>query len=210
MSKYAIWHIISISKYNINGRRYDIYTYIMRNMKNIYIKDIIKILRERYIETYKIAELAEYLECKSTLKANDAIIEKFKEEIKKLIPKLCDATDDMNYEDILTRSSLMVTDYSGVQFDFAYMRKVLVYYHPDELPPHYEAGGLKYDTMGFGPICKNNKEIVDTLCKYIDNNCVTEEIYKKRADDFFAFDDHNNCERIYNEIKKYMDNKQLD
>ena len=42
MSKYAIWHIISISKYNINGRRYDIYTYIMRNMKNIYIKDIIK------------------------------------------------------------------------------------------------------------------------------------------------------------------------
>ena len=64
------------------------------------LKDIIKILRERYIETYKIAELAEYLECKSTLNANDAIIEKFKEEIKKLIPKLCDATDDMNYEEL--------------------------------------------------------------------------------------------------------------
>ena len=121
--------------------------------------------------------------------------------------ELMAATDDMNYEDILTRSSLMVTDYSGVQFDFAYMRKVLVYYHPDELPPHYEAGGLKYDTMGFGPICKNNKEIVDTLCKYMDNDCVTEEKYKKRADDFFAFDDHNNCERIYNEIKKYMERK---
>lgn len=121
--------------------------------------------------------------------------------------ELMAATDNMNYEDILTRSSLMVTDYSGVQFDFAYMRKVLVYYHPDELPPHYEAGGLKYDTMGFGPICKNNQQIVDTLCKYMDNDCVTEEKYKKRADDFFAFDDHNNCERIYNEVKKYMDGR---
>ena len=121
--------------------------------------------------------------------------------------ELMAATDNMNYEDILTKSSLMVTDYSGVQFDFAYMRKVLVYYHPDELPPHYEAGGLKYDTMGFGPICKNNQEIVDTLCKYMDNDCVTEEKYIKRADDFFAFNDHNNCERIYNEIKKYMDER---
>ena len=121
--------------------------------------------------------------------------------------ELMAATDNMNYEDILTRSSLMVTDYSGVQFDFAYMRKVLVYYHPDELPPHYEEGGLKYDTMGFGPICKNNQEIVDTLCKYMDNNCVTEEKYIKRADDFFAFNDHNNCERIYNEVKKYMDER---
>ena len=121
--------------------------------------------------------------------------------------ELMAATDNMNYEDILTRSSLMVTDYSGVQFDFAYMRKVLVYYHPDELPPHYEAGGLKYDTMGFGPICKNNEQIVNTLCAYMDNDCKTEEKYIKRADDFFAFNDHNNCERIYNEIKKYMEEK---
>ncbi len=121
--------------------------------------------------------------------------------------ELMAATDNMNYEDVLTRSSLMVTDYSGVQFDFAYMRKPIVYYHPDELPPHYEAGGLKYDTMGFGPICKNNTEIVETLCRYIDNDCVTEEEYKKRADDFFAFDDQNNCERIYNEVKKYVEER---
>ncbi|WP_421590398.1 CDP-glycerol glycerophosphotransferase family protein, partial [Shinella sp. M27] len=39
---------------------------------------------------------------------------------------------DVDYEKILTESSLMITDYSGVQFDFAYMRKPVVYYHPDE------------------------------------------------------------------------------
>lgn len=119
--------------------------------------------------------------------------------------ELIAATDNMNYEKILTESSLMVTDYSGVQFDFAYMRKPIVYYHPDELPPHYDAGGLDYKTMGFGPICKKNDEIVETLCDYMKNNCVTKEEYVKRANDFFAFDDHNNCERIYDTIINYME-----
>lgn len=37
--------------------------------------------------------------------------------------ELIPATGDMSYEKILTESSLMVTDYSGVQFDFAYQRQ---------------------------------------------------------------------------------------
>lgn len=115
------------------------------------------------------------------------------------------ATGDMNYEKILTESSLMVTDYSGVQFDFAYQRKVLVYYHPDKLPPHYDAGGLDYETMGFGPVCKNEKEIVKELCSYMNNNCQIKEEYKKRADKFFAFDDFNNCERIIKTVDKYLE-----
>ena len=36
--------------------------------------------------------------------------------------------DGISYEDLLTESSLMVTDYSGVQFDFAYMKKPIIYY----------------------------------------------------------------------------------
>ena len=35
----------------------------------------------------------------------------------------------------------------------------------------------------------------------------TEEKYIKRADDFFAFNDHNNCKRIYNEVKIYLDER---
>lgn len=115
------------------------------------------------------------------------------------------ATGDMNYEKILTESSLMVTDYSGVQFDFAYQRKVLVYYHPDKLPPHYDAGGLDYQTMGFGPVCTNETDIVNELCSYMNNNCQIKEEYKKRADKFFAFDDFNNCERIIKAVDKYLE-----
>lgn len=121
--------------------------------------------------------------------------------------KILTVNSGISYEQLLTESSLMVTDYSGIQYDFAYMRKPIIYFHPDELPAQYEDGGINYETMGFGPICKKSEELVELLCEYMDNECKTEEKYIKRADDFFAFDDHNNCERIYNEIKKYMDER---
>ncbi len=113
----------------------------------------------------------------------------------------------ISYEQLLTESSLMVTDYSGIQYDFAYMRKALIYFHPDELPAQYQDGGINYETMGFGPICKKKDELINLLCKYMANDCKPEEKYIKRADDFFAFNDHNNCKRIYDEIKKYMDER---
>ena len=108
--------------------------------------------------------------------------------------------DTINYEQILTESSLMVTDYSGVQFDFAYMRKPVVYYHPPKLPPHYKEGGFFYDTMGFGEICTEHKELVDVLCEYMKNNCQVTPKYRERQDDFFAFSDNDSCKRIYDDI----------
>ena len=111
---------------------------------------------------------------------------------------------DMSYEKILTESSLMVTDYSGVQFDFAYMKKPLVYFHPDELPAHYDDGGFFYDTMGFGEICTTSDQLVDTLCDYMEHDCRMKPEYIARVDDFYHHDDHNNCHRIYDEIMKFQ------
>ena len=115
---------------------------------------------------------------------------------------------DLSYEKILTESSLMVTDYSGVQFDFAYMRKPIVYFHPDVLPPHYDDGIFFYDTMGFGEICTKSEQLIDMLCEYMKTGCAMKEEYRKRADNFYAQNDHHNCERIYQEIMKFQ--KQID
>ena len=112
---------------------------------------------------------------------------------------------EVNYEEILTQSSLMLTDHSGIQFDFAYMRKPLVYYHPDRLPPQYEEGGLKYETMGFGPVCKSHHHIVDELCNYMDRDCKLEDEYRNRIEDFFAFKDLDNCKRVHKEAVKFQD-----
>lgn len=114
------------------------------------------------------------------------------------------ATGDVSYEKILTESSLMVTDYSGVQFDFAYMQKPIIYYHPAVLPPQYEAGGLDYETMGFGPICVNHEEIIEQLCRNIENGCQMDELYRARVQDFFEYSDHNNCARIYEKVIEFQ------
>lgn len=112
------------------------------------------------------------------------------------------AISDISYEKMLTESSLMLTDYSGIQFDFAYMKKPLLYYHPKELPPQYTEGVYKYETMSFGPIITEYDDIVTSLCEYIENDCKMTDEYKTRVDDFFAYTDHSNCERIMKIIKK--------
>ena len=102
-----------------------------------------------------------------------------------------------NYEKMLKESALMVTDYSGIQFDFAYMRRPLVYFHPAELPPQY----AEEDT-GFGPICRTNEELIDQLINAMESDCKLEEDYKKKIDAFFPFDDQNACKRVYEAAKK--------
>lgn len=116
-----------------------------------------------------------------------------KNDMVEIIPSI----GDMSYEKIFCEGALMVTDFSGVQFDFAYMRKPVVYLHHRDIPQHYEEGTFFYDTMGFGEICRSNEELIDVLCNYMKNDCQMPDIYRKRADDFFAFSDNHNCERIY-------------
>lgn len=119
--------------------------------------------------------------------------------------EIIQAAGDMNYEKILTESSLMVTDFSGVQFDFGYMRKPILYYHPSELPPHYnESEAYKYQRDAFGPVVDNHDELVKQLCEYMRNGCKIKPEYKARGDKFFAYNDFGNCERIYKQIDNYL------
>lgn len=119
------------------------------------------------------------------------------------------AVGDMSYETMFRESSLMVTDFSGIQFDFAYMRKPLVYLHHRDIPQHYEEGTFFYDTMAFGEIAHDNDELIDLLCEYMANGCKMKEEYVRRADDFFYYRDHNNCKRIYDVMIEYQNRKIL-
>ena len=114
------------------------------------------------------------------------------------------ATGNVSYEQLLCEASLMVTDYSGVQFDFAYMKKPVIYYQTKDIPPQYDDGRMDYQTMGFGPICRDYNELVHIICNYIENGCKLDEEYISRVERFFKFFDNDNSERIYQETKKYF------
>ena len=123
--------------------------------------------------------------------------------------KVLSVNDGISYEDLLTESSLMVTDYSGVQFDFAYMKKPIIYYHPKELPPQYDNGVFNYDTMAFGPICDEYDNLVNEICDCIERNFTNLPEYNERIEDFFEYLDNNNCKRIMDEIVKSIDEGSL-
>ncbi len=114
--------------------------------------------------------------------------------------------DNVPYEKLLVESDLMITDYSGIQFDFAYMRKPILYYHPEILPAHFEESQYySYQKDAFGPVINNHELLVEQLCEYMKNGCRTKQEYIDRADRFFAFKDHNNCARIYDAIEGYFE-----
>jgi len=122
--------------------------------------------------------------------------------------ELIQASGDLNYEKILTESSLMVTDYSGIHYDFGYMRKPVIYYQPKEVPMRFEEGGMKFSTMGFGPVCDEYEDAVRLICEYMKNQCKMPDEFKQHADDFFAFDDFNSCERIYDAVLKWTNERE--
>ena len=106
-------------------------------------------------------------------------------------------------------ADLMITDYSSSIFDFGLLKKSIIYYHFDgqeyyEKNPFISVGVFDYEKDGFGPVVYDHEELCETILSMADKKFVMDEIYKKRVDDFFAYNDKNNCERIYNKIKEVL------
>ncbi len=125
---------------------------------------------------------------------------------------LFEKNDDVNfipkgasYTEIYNRSSLAVTDYSSAIFDFAYLRKPIVYAHFDAdsffAGSHvYTKGYFDYERDGFGEVEYNLDSTVERLIEYMENDCKLKDEYRKRIDDFFAYHDKNSCERVCKKI----------
>lgn len=110
---------------------------------------------------------------------------------------------DSDYVTMMSESNLMVTDYSSVHFDFAYMRKPVIYYQDPKLTPWREHS-FKYVEWGFGEVCYEPEELIDILCRYIENDCQMGEEYRQRADSFFLHDDGFASKRLYEDVRRRL------
>lgn len=113
--------------------------------------------------------------------------------------------DQYNYDvqDLLKESKLLITDYSSVAFDFAYMDKPLIYYQFDQKEyyhNHYNKGYFTYENDGFGPIVHNKDDLINKIKHYIGNGYNNLEIINTQ-NKFFILRDRENCRRNYIEIK---------
>lgn len=113
--------------------------------------------------------------------------------------------DHYDVQQLLKESMLLITDFSSVFFDFAYMQKPVLYYQFDEdeyRAHHYKQGYFDYRRDGFGEVTTEEAELIELLDQYLSQGCCLKPRYKQRIEGFFPLHDDKNCKRIYEEILK--------
>lgn len=117
-----------------------------------------------------------------------------------------------DYPALKRDGNLLVTDYSSVAFDFAYLGKPVIYAQFDEASYYKlntsQRGYLSYETEGLGPVTYDYETTVEQVLKTLNAGCIMEPEYQKRLDKFFAYRDKNNCRRVYEAIVQ-MDNREI-
>lgn len=109
-----------------------------------------------------------------------------------------------NYTEAFRDGNILISDFSSVTFDFAYLKKPIIYYQFDrdtffEHSLSEKAEFFEDERDGFGPVITNHEKLIDELCELIVKNDMDEK-YKKRVDTFFYKIDTNNAKRVYESI----------
>ena len=112
---------------------------------------------------------------------------------------------ETSYRDVFATSDLVVTDYSSVAFDFAYLKKPVVYFQFDRekfFGAQYKAGYFDVERDGFGEVETDLAALKRRVLEYAEGGCRMKDEYRARVDRFFAFTDKDNCKRVYEAILK--------
>jgi len=103
-------------------------------------------------------------------------------------------------EDLLLDSQLLITDYSSVFFDFAYLNKPVLYFHfdNDENIKADEKRWFSFERDGLGEVCYSADEIIEKL-KTIDL-IKPNDVYISRSNALFGIKDDRNSQRVYDAV----------
>ena len=112
---------------------------------------------------------------------------------------------DMHSCDIqatLQESDLLITDYSSISFDFAYMNRPVIFYQFDQEHFFSARGGYfanPHDELP-GRTVTNRAGLLEELERVIRTGWRVDPAFEKRVMRFFEHRDGNNCQRVYDAI----------
>lgn len=114
------------------------------------------------------------------------------------------AFKDYDVQELLMSSKLLITDFSSVFFDFAYMEKPVLMWQFDEEEfrrQNYKKGYFDYRTDGFGPVLRTEDEVISAVKAAIARNFESETEYLERAERFFSLRDTDNAKRNFEAVR---------
>src|SRR5690606_2487376 len=108
-------------------------------------------------------------------------------------------------QNLFQKAKIMLTDYSSVAFEMAYLDKAIIYYQFDKKTIYqgdhiYQKGYFEYERDGFGPVVEEVKQVEQALEQILQNSGKPLPKYLTRMQDTFKFKDGRCCERVYNAI----------
>ncbi|WP_226036343.1 CDP-glycerol glycerophosphotransferase family protein [Aquibacillus saliphilus] len=111
-------------------------------------------------------------------------------------------------QDLLKESSMMITDYSSVAFDFSFLEKPIVYYQFDRQRFIGKKGShLDLDNDLPGDIVYEHEAILGLVEEYAKSNFKMKESLRIRAAKFLDYKDQLSSERIYQAIDNFTKDK---
>jgi len=109
--------------------------------------------------------------------------------------------DGNDVQDLYARCALMVTDYSSVAFNVAYLDRPIVYFQFDR--DEMMSGGhigrrgyFDYERDGFGPVADDPEDAIRAIVASIEAGAAPSPEYQARIDRTFVVRDGRACERV--------------
>ena len=110
---------------------------------------------------------------------------------------------EYDIQELFINTDMMITDYSSVLFDYAYLKKPILFYqfdYDDFRKGQYKEGYFDFKNQQLGQPLYQENEVIDAIGRIISNNFEITEEQDKYISDFFTLYDNKNCQRTYEAI----------
>lgn len=109
------------------------------------------------------------------------------------------------FQHVFARSAGLITDFSSVASEMAFLRRVMFYYHFDRErfysgDHNWRKGYFDHDRDGFGPVSFDHAAMIAALRQYFADGCRPQPAYLARMEQAMPYHDTGACQRVFERI----------
>ena len=115
--------------------------------------------------------------------------------------------EDIDIQRTFAQAAVLITDYSSVAFNAAYLDRPIVYFHFDKEDAlsggHVgRPGYFDYEEHGFGPVALTVEDAISATTKQIHYGIDPEPLYQTRINETFPIRDGQACARVFQAVQE--------